>query len=209
MAYCEYSEMEDMEENHPAQDEEPKLPSRPTSPDSDTASSSLTDMDESEGEGKGPSSNRMDEDGPESPARTQMDEDGPDVPGSPRQPSPRLGDHQKSPLPRRRPSSSPDTVDAPQTPRHYPSRPGRHIYRIDDSEESSGEEEMPELEEGLRATHIAGKKQVNDQGKALKDPALKHRLVGRLVAGITQEPPILASPVAPVSTFNRITHTHV
>ena len=215
-----YPEMEDVEDLDQNREEASKAPSRPLSPDSETSSSSsssslssLTEM-ESQDEGERPSSTRMEEDGTDSPASTRVDPDSapppsrtgvdedardaldslekPSLPPS-LPPSPRVQNPLKSPLPRREPAPLPHTVASSQTPRRNPARPRKQVHIIHDSEPSSGEEEMPELERELRDTHIA------KQGLKPEAPSIKRRLAGRLVINTSKEPSILREPAAPVS----------
>lgn len=174
-------------------------PSRPSSQASDTlTSSTLTELDESEDQAG-------------SPSRTRMDEDRQDVLGSvatpshptslPPTPSRRI--QLKNPLVR--PPRSPSPEIPPEPPRRNPSRPRKHVTIVEDWEESSDDEEMPELERGLRAAHIdtAPKKtgDATNEGMERETP-VKRRLVGRLVAGITEKPSVVVHPPAPVRTWS-------
>jgi hypothetical protein len=204
---CTYAEMDDVENEQAHSVQASKAPSRPSSQMSDTlTSSSLTDLDDSERQAR-------------SPSRMRTDEDGRDVLGSvatpshpsslPPTPSRRI--QLKSPLSRRQQSPSPESLIPPEPPRRNPSRPGKNAQIVDDLEESSGEEEMPDLERGFRAAHIDATHKSDDathKGKK-QETTVKRRLVGRLVAGITEQPSAVVHPAVPVTTYLFVPLSHI
>ena len=105
-------------------------------------------------------------------------------------------------------SRSPDPENRPDPPRRNPARPRKPVTIVEETEEESSgeellEEAMPELERGLRATHIAGKskaqKVTTKEKTADKAPHVKRVLVGTLTSTIDQTPRILSDPASPVS----------
>jgi hypothetical protein len=192
-----YTEMEDVENEQAHRLQRSTGPSRPSSQASDTlTSSTLTELDDSE-----------DQEG--SPSTTRMDKDRHNVLGSvatpshptslPPTPSRRI--QLKSPIVGQQRFPSPEIP--PEPPRRNPSRPRKHVQIVEELEESSEDEEMPELERGLRAAHIdtAPKKSGDATNKGMeRETPVKRRLVGRLVAGITEKPSVVVHPPAPVRT---------